>query len=445
MRFSPLWRPVERVVPCLALAAGLCVSLSAGHRQAEDGYTQKERLSRIHDLGKRKASAIPALSGYLGDPDREIRIEAVKAIVKIGGEDSLTPLVKATRDKDAEIQIRAVNGLVNFYLPGYVARGLTGPITRGVRQAKSVVSSRNDQVIDATVEVRADVLNAVRDVVSGGDSVEARIVAARVAGILRDRPAVPALAGSLHDHENALISESLIALQKIKDPSAGAAVAGVTHDLDERTQMLALETAGILRSVDAAPDIRSALTHARNDKVQRAALEALAMLGLARDRAEFQKYAGSDDVELRVAALEGLGRIREPEDVPLLERAYNEANADWRIHLAAAFALVNQGQTRAADYSPLQYVMENIQTKSRSDVASAYLAEAARRQDVRTALEPLISKTGHDGKLIVCSVLAESGSRDVEPILTKLTHDIDPDVATAAARALKTLDARLKS
>src|SRR5947209_18552142 len=95
--------------------------------QNENGYTAKQRILRIPDLGKKNSQAIPPLAHYLDDPDRNIRVEAVKAIVKIGTEASLDPLIKATRDKDAEIQIRATDGLVNFYLPGYVAKGgLTG-------------------------------------------------------------------------------------------------------------------------------------------------------------------------------------------------------------------------------------------------------------------------------------------------------------------------------
>lgn len=430
------------MLSCL-LVAGLCCGLLLG--QAEDGYTPKQRISRIRDLGKRKADAIPALAPYLTDKDREIRLEAVKAIVKIGGESSLDPLVKATLDKDAEVQIRAVNGLVNYYVAGYVAQGLTAPITRGVRQAKSVVTSRNDQVIDAFVKVRPDVLEAMGGAVAKGANVDAQIAAARGAGILRDKPAVPALTNSLHAHDNALIFECLVALQKIKDQSAGPAVAGIVHDLDERTQITALETVGLLRNTDAAPDVRSALTHAPSVKISRAALETLAMLGLPEDRAVFKKYIDSSDPELRASALEGLGRVRDPEDVPALETAYNETNADWRVHLAAAFALVNEGKIDTNEFSPLPYLVENISMKSRSTVAAAYLAEVARREDVRKALLPLILQTSRDGKLILCKVLGESGSTDVEPVLTKMTQDIDPNVATAAARALKTLQARQTS
>jgi HEAT repeat protein len=413
--------------------------------QSEEGFSAKQRISRIRDLSKKGAEAIPALTEYLSDNDRDIRLEAVRAMVKIGGEASLTPLVKALRDNDAEVQIRATDGLVNFYLPGYVAKGLTGPVTRGLRQAKSVFSSRNDQVIDPGATVRPDVAQAITAEIGGGASVDARTNAARAAGILRLRASVPALLNSLRARDSQLIFESLVALQKIKDPAAGPGVSPVATDLDERIQITALETIGVLRSLSSAPNVRTALTSAKNIKVRRAALETLAMLGIAGARPIFQQYAEDKDPELRAAALEGLGRIREPEDYPLIERAYNEGDLDWRIHLAAAFALVNEGKVDTSDFSPLPYLLENLTMRSRAGVASAYLAELVRREDVRKALIPLISHAGRDQKLALCSVLGESGSEDVVPVLTSLSRDIDPDVSLAASKALKTLQARRSS
>ena len=427
------------------LGAGVVVACLLLLGQSEDGFSPKQRIARIRDLGKRGADAIPALAEYLSDRDRDIRAEAVRAIVKIDGEASLTPLIKATRDNDAEVQIRATDGLVNFYLPGYVAKGLTGPLTRGLRQAKSVFSARNDQVIDPSVTVRPDVGEAIAVEISGGASIDARTNAARAAGILRLRTAVPSLVSSLRARDSPLIFESLVAIQKIKDPSAGPGVSPVATDLDERIQITALETIGVLHSVESAPNVRSALNSARSLKVRRAALEALASLGIASDRPTFQQYAEDKDSELRASALEGLGRIREPEDYPLIERAYNEGDADWKIHLAAAFALVGQGKVDTNQFSPLPYLVENLAMKSRSSIASAYLAELVRRDDVRKALATLIPQASRDQKLALCSVLGESGSEDVVPVLNTLLRDIDPDVSMAASKALKTLQARRSS
>jgi HEAT repeat protein len=410
--------------------------------QNNDGLSPKERISRIRDLGKRNSGAIPALSAYLSNPSAEVRLEAVKAIVRIGGEESLTPLVEATKDKDPDVQIRATNGLVNFYVPGYVAKGLTAPVTRGVRQAKSLVATRNDQVIDPSVSVRPEISDALAEEISGPAIVDVKTNAARAAGILRARSAVPALAGALRHKDSQLILECLVALQKIKDPAAGAALGGPARDLDDRVKITALETIGKLRTLDAAPDVRAALSDARNIKVRRAALEALAMLGISGDRATFQQYTGDSDAELRASAVEGLGRIREPEDYPLLERAYNEQNADPRVHLAAAFALAEQGKVDTSNYSPLPYLFDNLALKARSDAAGAYLAELVRRPEVRTALIPMIPQGSKDQKLALCSVLAEAGSDDVLPVLSQLTGDKDPDVAVAAAKALKIVKAR---
>jgi HEAT repeat protein len=411
--------------------------------QNEGEFTAKQRTARIRQLAKTDSQAIPTIAEYLNDKDREIRIEAVKAIVKLGTERSLAPLEKATRDNDSEVQIRATDGLVNFYLPGYVAKGaLSGPVTRGMRQVKSFFSARNEQVIGADITIRPDIASALSDEILHASSMDSRANAARAAGILRAREAVPSLTQALRSKDTQLILESLYALQKIGDPSAGPSVSFLARDLDDRVQSGALETIGVLRSVQSAPDVRRALSTFRNDKIRRAALQALAMLAIPEDRKIFQHYASDKDPALRASALEGLGRIREPEDYPVLETAYNEKDADWRVHLAAAFALVNEGKVDTSDFSPLRYLLENLDPANHQNVAEAYMAEVCRRDDVRKALLPLVPTSSTDQKLALCRVLAASQSDDVVPVLTALQRDISPDVSLAASKSLRILQAR---
>src|SRR6202158_1623179 len=85
---------------------------------------QITRPKEVRELAKGGSGAIPQLQALLKSPELDIRIEAVKSIVEIGTQRSLDPLIEATSDSDAEIQIRATDGLVNFYLPGYVKTGL---------------------------------------------------------------------------------------------------------------------------------------------------------------------------------------------------------------------------------------------------------------------------------------------------------------------------------
>jgi HEAT repeat protein len=421
-----------------AVATGLCFISFAALAQNEVGYSTDQRISRIRDLGKKNGQAIPAIAEYLKDPNRDIRIEAVKAIVKIGTEASLDPLITATRDSDAEIQIRATDGIVNYYVPGYVAKGaLTSPFKRGARQVKTFFSSRDDQIIEPDVVVRSDVAQALADEVRGGAGMDSRANAARAAGILRARPAVVSLVGALRSKNSELILECLVALQKINDASAGPGISFLAHDLDDRVQVTALETIGILHDSSSAPDVRSVFRNARNIKIRRAAFQCLAMLGRSEDRATFQQNIESSDADLRASALEGLGRIREPADTPILEQAYNDKDADPKIHLAAAFAIVSEGKIDTSDFSPLRYLIENLETKGQRSAAQAYVTELCRRDDVRKALFPLLREATKDQKVALCSALSASRSDDVIPVLNTLSKDIDPDVSLAASRGLR--------
>lgn len=433
-------------VPFLRLISGGVLLAAVGFCQTEDRYNTNERILRIRELGKKKTAVLPEITSYLTDPNRDIRIEAVKAIIKIDTERSLDPLITATRDRDEDVEIRATDGLVNFYVPGYVAKGgLTGSMTRGVRQVKGFFASRNDQMIDADVQVRPDVAQAISDLVAKGAGSNARANAALAAGILRDEAAMPTLLQALHAKDDDLLFESLIALQKINDPAAGPQIGFLAHDLEERIQATALETIGLLRASSDAPDVRSALQTARNNRIRRAALKALAVLGLPEDRPTFLQFAGDRDVDLRSSALEGLGRVREPQDFPALQTAFDEGEADWRIHLAAAFAMVNQGKVDGSEFSPLAYLVENVAARGRSDAAANYLKELVPNSGVRAALSKMLPEMAKNQKIALCPVFAASNAPDATATLNTLAKDIDPDVAFAASKALRTLQTRRAS
>lgn len=414
-----------------------CVSAPA------DSFSSKQTIQTIRGLAKGGETSLPLLAKYLSDRDRDVRNEAVKAIVKIDTMRSLDPLLTAIRDNDGEIQFRAIDGIVNAYVPGYVTRGnVSGFITKGVRQVKSFFTERNDTVVDPDVKIRPDIAPALSDKITGGNGMDVRSDAALAAGILRATDAVPALEQGLRSKDTDLIFESLIALQKIKDPAAGSSVDFLAHDLDDRVQTTALETLGVLRSLTSADDIRSAFKSARNVKVQRAALEALAMLGLSGDRALFQQNLGSTDAELRTSALEGLGRIRDPDDYPKLQAIFGEANADWRVHSAAAFAMIMEGDNNPEELGPLQYLVEGFSLKQRANVSAAYLSEVARKPDTRAALAKIMPEALKERKIGILNVLSGVGSPDSIQIIQGYTADKDRDVEFAALRAARIAQTR---
>src|SRR5712692_11289086 len=155
------------------------------------------RPKEVHNLAKQGSSALPRLQELLRNPDLEIRLEAVRTITEIGSPGSFLPLNQATADNDPEVQIRATDGLVNFYLPGYVKTGLGASLKRVGTSIKGRFTDTNDQVIDAFVVPRADVIQALGTLVRSGGSMEARANAARALGILRAKAAVPDLLEAL--------------------------------------------------------------------------------------------------------------------------------------------------------------------------------------------------------------------------------------------------------
>ena len=402
----------------------------------------KQRARAAHDLAKQGEEAIPKLLPYVDDNDISVRIEAVKSLDEIGGPKTVDALVKLCLDPDPEIEIRATDGLINVYMPGYLKTGLGGSIQRVGTSIKAKFSGANDQVIDAYVEVRPEVIAALGKLVTKGSGTDARANAARAIGILRGRAAIPDLIEALHSKDDSVMFESLTAIEKIRDPEAAPRIAFLLRDLEEKIQIAALQTTGILLNREAEPDVRDVLQRTKSPKVKRAALTALAMLGTAADHAIFLSYLADKDDTMRSAASEGLGRIKNPVDLPTLEGTFkNEHKMGPR--LAAAFALVDLGDLDTSEFTPLRYLVNTLNVRTYQGVALAYLTELSRDLKVRLAIYPMLPRATKDEKIQLCTVFARAGDKDTLPYLETLSVDPDKDVAAEAIRSLRTLRSRL--
>jgi HEAT repeat protein len=236
--------------------------------------------------------------------------------------------------------------------------------------------------------------------------------------------------------------ESLVAVQKIGDPTAAPRISFLLRDLQEKIQVQALETTGLLRNQEAAPQVRDALEHARSIKVRRAALEALAMLADPADRPIFLQNLTDKDDLVRAASAEGLGRLKNAADRGTLTQLFNAEHA-MNPRLSSAFALVSLGELKTDRYGPLQYLLNTLNQRAWRGVASALLIELAREQAVRQAIYAMLGTATKDEKIQLSIVLSRSGGGDSVPSLQALSMDSDPDVAAEGIRSLRTLRARL--
>jgi HEAT repeat protein len=402
----------------------------------------RQRVRAVRDLSKQGEDSIAQVLPYLADADPNVRVEATKALVEIGGPKTLDGLVRAAGDNDPEVQIRATDGLVNVYLPGYVKTGLSGTISRAGNSVKGKFTDTNDQVIDAFIMVRPEAIAALGKLARGAANFDARANAARAVGVLRVRAAIPDLVEALHSKDNKLMYEALVAIQKIGDPTAAPRVTFLLRDLEEKIQVQALDTTGLLRNKEAAPEVRDALNHARTVKVRRAALEALAMIADPADRTIFLNNLKDKDDGVRAAAAEGIGRVRNPADRPAIEQAFNGEHG-MSPRLSAAFALVELGQLDTARFGPLRYLVNALNQRSWRGVAIAFVIELARDAQIRQSIYTMLAESTKDEKQEIAMVLARSGDRDSVPVLEGLSRDPDPDVAAEGIRSLQTLKARL--
>jgi len=403
---------------------------------------QVTRPKDVREMAKGGSNAIPQLQALLKNPDLDVRIEAVKSIVDIGTQRSLDPLIEATRDSDAEVQIRATDGLVNFYLPGYVRTGLGAKLQRVGKGIKGKFTDTNDQVIEAYIQVRPEVIAALGKLARGGVSMESRANAARAIGILRGREAIPDLLEAMKSKDGTVLYESLIAIQKIRDRDVAPKIRYLLRDLDERVQLAAIETNGILQSKEAVPDLVDVLNRARSMKVRRAALTAIAMIPDDSSRALFNRYLSDKDDALRGAAAEGFARLKNPADRPTVQKAFDEEGKP-SPRLSMAFALVSMGAVEMSEFSPLQLLVNTLNSRARQGEALALLIELARDPQIRASLYPALTTGAKDEKIYLARVMARSGDKDSLTPLEKVSHDVDADVAQEGLRALQNLRARL--
>ena len=90
----------------------------------------------VRAVAKEGQVAVPKVAAYLNSASADTRIETVKQLIALGGKEIIDPLIRATKDADPEVQIRATDGLVNYYLPGYVKQGLGSSVSRVGAQSR---------------------------------------------------------------------------------------------------------------------------------------------------------------------------------------------------------------------------------------------------------------------------------------------------------------------
>jgi HEAT repeat protein len=194
----------------------------------------------------------------------------------------------------------------------------------------------------------------------GAGAKAARLFDALRPGDLADR-VLPALRAALEDPSARVREAAALALGNAGDRASLDALAGALRASPAGERRAAALALGFLRDPGAVPHLRRALDQDPDAGVR--ALAAMA-LGLSGERgaapalraalARSLEASGRDGREVRVAAVTGLGLLRDREGIPLLQRILlsPETIRDDRLRAHAATALGRAGDPAAA--APLQ-------------------------------------------------------------------------------------------
>ena len=118
---------------------------------------------------------------------------------------------------------------------------------------------------------------------------------------------------AVHSKDTDVIYEALVAIQKIRDESAGPAIAFRLRDLDTKVQIAAIQTTGVLRNINGcgARPRRRAQPLQGSEGENAEALTAIAMLPVPTSRSIYEVNLHDKDDRMRARCRRG---IRSPEE-----------------------------------------------------------------------------------------------------------------------------------
>ena len=241
-----------------------------------------------------------ALASTLGDANRSVRLETVKALANLRSVNAIPSLVKVLRDGDVTVQAAAIDALIKIHDVSAV------PFLIDVLQDESEQARRGAvEVLNevATTEAIKDLVAALRDKdwwvrvraadalgTIGGervveailgllddDDVHLRRYAVEILNQVPDGRSVEHLVRALRDEDWWVRERSIDALASSGDPRAVEPLANLLLE-DPQAAPLCARALGTLRATAAIDTLLAALTGDPHDELSREAVEALKII-----------------------------------------------------------------------------------------------------------------------------------------------------------------------
>jgi HEAT repeat protein/cyclophilin family peptidyl-prolyl cis-trans isomerase len=305
VRWWPVAYALQRIEDPRALQALLTLAKDA------NPYT---RAFAVKGLGAIKdRAALPVLTPLLTSGTRNVLIETIRALGRIGDPAGVDPLMKFVNDAraDAQVRLEAVTALAGIRTSG----------------ASAVVERMLDLISDPTPAMRSAALRTAATldpegfvaVLSGMDSDPHWSVRAALASVLATLTSelLPRLQTMLNDSDQRVIPSVLNALVKLKAPNAATVLVERLKVDDPVIRTTAAQGLGELKPAGGAAALAEAYRFGQRDATYSA----------------------------RAAALAALAQYGAADALPVLRSAF--ADKDWAVRVRAA-QLVKQLDPSAA-------------------------------------------------------------------------------------------------
>lgn len=351
----------------------------------------KVRRAALKALASRGPEALDPLSLLVGDPERDIRSDAIGAIAAIYVEPPPRERVSSAEDAFGWTRYRTTPWAVPPALLTNLVRALADDWPSVRREAAYLLGVVMTPPIDARV---AD-----------------------------------ELIYSLADADNSVRLAAAKSLGRLRAARAGDHLIGRIVDPDLPVRLAAMRAVGEIREARALVALQDQLDYYRGGIAGRTALEALARIAHRSSAELFAKERFSKTEAHRQSAYEGIARLGgvPPADGVAMEQLLTEEH-DEAVATAMAFALAAAGRP---------YVDRVVMALTDRDTAAQALDYIVELGTTHPAT--LLPYLQHADPLVregVATAMGFVGDAGAEAALTQLTSDGNPSVRRAAETAL---------
>jgi HEAT repeat protein len=368
-----------------------------------------------------EAPAIGRLAADVNSAEPKVRREALRALAALGPE-ALEPLSLLVADPERDIRSDAIAAILAIYVEP--------PPRRRVGSAEEAFEWTRYRVTPWAVPP-ALVANLVRALADDWPS-ERRDAAYALGIVLTppvDQRVEDELTYSLADPAASVRVAAVRALGRLQVARAGDQLIGRIVDPDLPVRLAAIQAVGEIREARALAALLQQLDYYRGGTAGRMALEALARIAHRSSANLFAEERFSKSDAHRRYAYEGIARLGGiPEaDAVALERLLTEER-DETVAVAMAFALTAAGRPY------MDRLVQAVVDDDTANQALEYLVEVGGAQP--SGLVPFLQHADPVVRERVAVVAGFVGDASAEAALSQLTTDGNPSVRRAAEVAL---------